>query len=102
MQYVHIADIKEPFYTRDHYDLTNRKKMCEFTAVLSIKLWIIWKVNMRKKLISEQASSMKIINTSLRECIPPPIWKFLAPPKRKSMGQSGSLMIFCIQTMTPD
>ena len=35
----------------------------------------------------------------LRECIPPPIWKFLAPPNRKSMGQSGLLMLFYIQTM---
>ena len=34
-----------------------------------------------------------------RECIPPPIWKFSAPPNRKSMGQSGSLIIVCIQTM---
>ena len=35
----------------------------------------------------------------LWECIPPPIWKFLALSNRKSMGQSGTLMIFCIQTM---
>ena len=35
----------------------------------------------------------------LGECTPPPIWKFLVPPNRKSMGQSGSLMIFCIQAM---
>ena len=35
----------------------------------------------------------------LRECIRPPIWKFLAPPNRKLMGQFESLMIFCIQTM---
>ena len=41
-------------------------------------------------------SSMK---QELGECIPPPSWKFLAPPNRKSMDQSGSLMIFCIQTM---
>ena len=32
-------------------------------------------------------------------CIPLPIRKFLAPPNKKSMGQSGSLMTFCIQTM---
>ena len=30
----------------------------------------------------------------LGECIPSPIWKFLAPPNRKSMGHSGLLMIF--------
>ena len=29
----------------------------------------------------------------LGECIPPPIWKFLALPNGKSMGQSGLLMI---------
>ena len=34
------------------------------------------------------------IKQELGECIPPPIWKFLAPPNRKSMGQSRSLMIF--------
>ena len=33
------------------------------------------------------------------ECIPPPNWKFLAPPNRKSVGQLGSQMIFCIKTM---
>ena len=33
------------------------------------------------------------------KCIPLPIWKFLASPNRKSMGQTGTLMIFGIQTM---
>ena len=37
---------------------------------------------------------MKKSEQELGECIPPPIWKFLAPPNRKSMGQSGSLMNF--------
>ena len=35
----------------------------------------------------------------LRECIPPLIRKFSAPPNRKIMGLSRSLMISCIQTM---
>ena len=30
----------------------------------------------------------------LEECIPLPIWTFLAPPNRKTMGQSGLLMMF--------
>ena len=34
----------------------------------------------------------------LEEYIPPPVWKFLAPPNRNSMAQSGSLMIF----LSPD
>ena len=42
---------------------------------------------------------MAIGEQELGECIPLPIWKFLAPPNRKSIGQSESLMIFCIQTM---
>ena len=40
-----------------------------------------------------------IYKQELGECIPPLIWTFLAPSNRKSMGQSVSLMIFCIQTM---
>ena len=39
------------------------------------------------------------LEQELGECIPPPILKFLAPPNRKSMGQSGLLIIFCIKTM---
>ena len=34
------------------------------------------------------------IKQELGECIPPPMGKFLALPNRKSMGQSGSVMIF--------
>ena len=34
--------------------------------------------------------------------LPPPIWKFLAPPYRESMGQSGLLMFCCFFFWYPD
>ena len=46
------------------------------------KQWIIW-----------VADGLKF-QQELGECIPLPIQNFLASPNRKSMGQSGSLVIF--------
>ena len=61
-----------------------------FTQSLAVKF---------SRLSWEQSLWRTINKQELRECIPPPIWKFLAPPNRKSMGQYELFMIFCIQTM---
>ena len=48
---------------------------------------------MNWKDVAEFTTIIHINKQDLGECIPPPIWKFLASSNRKSMGQSGSLMI---------
>ena len=47
----------------------------------------------------ETCKKCTILKQELGECIPPPMGKFLAPPNRKSMGQSGSLMIFFVSKL---
>ena len=44
--------------------------------------------------VSKSVRIVAMTIQELGECIPPPIGKFLAPPNRKSMDQSRSLMIF--------
>ena len=41
-----------------------------------------------------EANYRHCIYKNKNSAIPPPLWIFLAPPNRKLMGQSGSLVIF--------
>ena len=85
MTCIHDGISLEPFVTKVevwHWgEYCNGEKEVGLRSCVNFQNWL-------------QKNNTIIPKQELGECIPPPIRKFLAPPNRKSMRQSRSLMIF--------